>query len=325
MHLTPASLLCGRTEGISWYKWHGLSNGTRTGPSLKRKRPLPRKYHQCRHQHSNIYAFHISGGLIADHLLNSYLTDANAYFSTTVDVVRRLEYTHNTRCIVVGIGYPMPPARSVYDFRRGPDLTPPSRDGMYDAPLDRNGKPRTDIKFGEADEFLAFIREDVMKHYVEGVLFPHFEDKWGRKALLGHSYGGIFTLNALYTQTGTWDTYLAASADVEFNKGKLMREQEAAFRARALDCPPPALLITYGEEAQDMVRRPGESDARFKKRKGCAELPGIRKAVEGLLQRFEGHPNLRLLSVREFSGEDHGSAALPGFQHGVMEFLTADL
>jgi predicted alpha/beta superfamily hydrolase len=243
-----------------------------------------------------------------------------------VDVVRRLEYTHNARCIVVGIGYPMPPARSVYDFRRGPDLTPPSRDGTYDAPLDRNGKPRTDISFGEADDFLAFIREDVMKHYVEGVLFPHLGGLGqGRKALLGHSYGGIFTLNALYTQPGTWDTYLAASAIVEFNKGKFVAEQEEAFRARTLDGPPPALLITYGEAAEDMARRPGESDARYAKRKGCAELPGIRKAVEGLVQRFEGHPNLRTLRVREFPGEDHGSAALPGFQHGVMEFLTGDV
>lgn len=244
-----------------------------------------------------------------------------------MDVVRRLEYTHSARCIVVGIGYPMPPARSVYDFRRGPDLTPPSRDGTYDAPLDRNGKPRTDIKFGEADDFLMFIREDVMRHHVEGVLFPHLAGLGqGRKALLGHSYGGIFTLNALYTQPGTWDTYLAASADVEFNKGRLVSEQEAAFRARKLDCsPPPALLITYGEEAQDMVQRPGESEARFKKRRGCAELQGVRGAVAGLVQRFEGHPNLRRLGVREFPGEDHGSAALPGFQHGVMEFLTGDL
>lgn len=243
-----------------------------------------------------------------------------------MDVVRRLEYTHSARCIVVGIGYPMPPARAVYDFRRGPDLTPPSRDGTYDAPLDRNGKPRTDIKFGEADDFLAFIREDVMRHYVEGVLFPHLRERWGRRALLGHSYGGIFTLNALYTQPGTWDTYLAASADVEFNKGKFVAEQEASFRARELDFHPrPALLITYGEEADDMVRRPGESEAKFDKRRRCAELPGIRKAVEGLVQRFEGHPNLRTLEVRRFLGEDHGSAALPGFQHGVMEFLTGDL
>ncbi|POS81421.1 hypothetical protein DHEL01_v200208 [Diaporthe helianthi] len=258
-----------------------------------------------------------------------YLTDGNAYFSTTVDIVRRLEYTHNTRCIVVGIGYPMPPARAIYDFRRGPDLTPPSRDGTYDAPLDRHGKPRTDIKFGEADDFLAFIRDDVMGHYVQGVLFAHLArgaGGWGRKALLGHSYGGIFTLNALYTHPGTWDTYLAASPDVEFNRGKFVREQEASFRASVLDFgPPPALLVTYGEEPQDMVRRPGESDARFEKRKRCAELTGTRKAVEGLVQRFEGHPNLRALEVRAFVGEDHGSSALPAFQHGVMEFLTSDL
>lgn len=245
-----------------------------------------------------------------------------------MDVVRRLEYTHNARCIVVGIGYPMPPAHAVYDFRRGPDLTPPSRDGTYDEPLDKDGKPRTDIKFGEADDFLSFIREDVMAHYVQGVLFSHLGEGWrarGRKALLGHSYGGVFALNALYTRPGTFDTYLAASADIEFNKGKFVREQEAAFRGATLDGPPPALLITYGDEAEDMVRRPGESEPRFEKRRACAELPGIGKAVDGLVQRFEGHPNLRTLAVRRFPDEDHCSASLPAFQHGVMEFLTSDL
>lgn len=227
----------------------------------------------------------------------------------------------------MGVGYPMPPARAIYDFRRGPDLTPPSRDGTYDAPLDRNGKPRTDISFGEADEFLAFVRRDVMQHFVEGVLFPHVA--WSRKALLGHSYGGIFTLNALYTHPETWDTFVAASADIEFNKGKFVEEQEATFRARkwdeVKDGKPPALVVTFGEEGQDIVRRPGESDARFKKRVGCAELPGMRKAAEGLVQRFKGNPNLRALTVRAFPGEDHGSAAVTGFQHGVMLFLTSDL
>lgn len=221
----------------------------------------------------------------------------------------------------------MPPARAIYDFRRGPDLTPPSRDGTYDAPLDRNGKPRTDISFGEADDFLAFVRHDVMQHFVEGVLFPHISWARARKALLGHSYGGIFTLNALYTHPETWDTYVAASADIEFNKGKFVHEQEATFRARTLEAGhrPPALVVTYGEEGKDLVRRPGETEARFKKRVGCAELAGMRKAAEGLVERFKGHPNLRELTVRAFPGEDHGSAAVTGFQHGVMLFLTSDL
>lgn len=216
----------------------------------------------------------------------------------------------------------MPPSKAIYDFRRGPDLTPPSSDGTYDAPLDRHGNPRTDISFGEADQFLAFVRTDVVRH-VEASLFPHVA--LGRRALLGHSYGGIFALNALYTHPEAWDTFVAASPDIEFNKGKFVREQEAAFRARELGgARPPALLVTYGDAPQDLVRREGESDESFRKRRGCAELAGVRRAAEGLVERFKGHPNLRALAVREFPGEDHGSAAVTGFQHGVVEFLTRD-
>lgn len=221
----------------------------------------------------------------------------------------------------------MPPATAIYDFRRGPDLTPPSRDGTYDAPLGRDGKPRTDITFGEADDFLRFVREDVMQHYVETVLFPGVTG-WGgrRKALLGHSYGGIFTLNALYTYPEVWDVFVAASADIEFNEGRFVEEQEAGFRARVVgEGRKPALIVTHGEEGGEMVRREGEAEVRFKKRVGCAELPGMGRMAEGLVKRFEGNGNLRALQVRKFAGEDHGSSALPGYQHGVQEFLTSDL
>ncbi|PSR80249.1 Alpha/Beta hydrolase protein [Coniella lustricola] len=224
--------------------------------------------------------------------------------------------------VVVGVGYPMPPAKAIYDFRRGPDLTPPSRNGEYDAPLGSDGKPRTDISFGEADQFLEFIANDV-KQYVETILFPHVSlVASGRRALLGHSYGGIFALNALYTKPELWSTVVAASADIEFNKGKLVSEQETDFRAKTLVGPAPSLIITYGDEPQDLIRGPTESEADYQRRVAYAEESGTRDAAKKLVERFDGHPNLKAIAVREFPGEDHGSAAVTGFQHGVVEFLT---
>lgn len=223
---------------------------------------------------------------------------------------------------MVGIGYPMPPAKAIYDFRRGPDLTPPSKDGTYDAPLGRDGKPRTDISFGEADQFLDFIVNDVKQH-IETTLFPHVPlVANGRRALLGHSYGGIFALNALYTKPEMWTTVVAASPDIEFNKGKLVSEQEATFRAKKLDGQAPSLIVTYGDAPQDLAKGPSESEADFQRRIAYAEQDGTREAAKKLIERFKGHPNLRAIAVREFPGEDHGSAAVTGFQHGVVEFLT---
>lgn len=62
MRPTHANPPCGRTEGISWCRSRGLSNGTRTGPSLRMTRPLPSPYHQCKHKHSNMDSTYLTSG-----------------------------------------------------------------------------------------------------------------------------------------------------------------------------------------------------------------------------------------------------------------------
>ena len=171
-------------------------------------------------------------------ILRSYLVDGNAYFYTAVDISRRLEYLNSSRTIVVGIGYP--PGKRVYDFRRGPDLTPWAPE--YDMPLNKEGKPRTDISFGEADEFLSWIESDVVPH-VEGTLFSARDATSVRRALFGHSYGGIFTLNTLFTKPSLFDTYIAASPITWWNKDYLVNELEPRFRDRGERLASPVSLI----------------------------------------------------------------------------------
>lgn len=144
--------------------------------------------------------------------------DGNAYFFTAVDVTRRLEFTHSTRTVVVGIGYPN--TKCVYDHRRGPDLTPPTADGKYDIPLDGYGQPQDHLKFGEASIFLDYIKSDLMTHLHKN-LFPQVPLATSRKALFGHSYGGIFVLNALFTQPTLFNTYLACSPEIFWNDSSI--------------------------------------------------------------------------------------------------------
>ena len=245
--------------------------------------------------------------------------DGNAYFFTAVDISRRLEFTNDTRTIVVGIGYP--PGQYVYDFRRGPDLTPPSED--YDMPLDKHGKPRTDLSFGGAYDFLEWIQINVMS-YVEGTLFPNIDHCGGRKALFGHSYGGIFTLSTMFTRPGLFDTYIAASPVVWWNKDFLVKELEAAFMARDKPVDPPlSLILTWGTGEQDLVRRHDESDEEFWKRKDNAENEQMRDSATAMASRLRSCPSLRNIWTREFEGEDHGSAAVAGLQHGIMQFILS--
>ncbi|KAF7557938.1 hypothetical protein G7Z17_g329 [Cylindrodendrum hubeiense] len=249
-----------------------------------------------------------------------YVMDGNAYFFTALDISRRLEFTNNARTVVVGIGYP--PSKYVYDFRRGPDLTPPTADGTFDMPLDSEGKPRTDLSFGEADEFLNFVQNDVMT-YVQKTLFPHLPLGTSRSALFGHSYGGIFTLNAMYTRPTLFGTFIAASPDIEWNKASMVREQEAAFRGRETPAnPPPALVLTWGTGQQDLEKKSDESEESFEKRLACAESKTMRDSAKALAARLTDCPSVRSVSTWEFVGEDHGSAAVTGVQHGILKFLV---
>lgn len=251
----------------------------------------------------------------------SYLVDGNAYFYTAVDISRRLEYLYSTRTVIVGIGYP--PSNYVYDFRRGPDLTPKAPE--YDMPLDRHGKPRTDISFGEAEEFLAWIKSQVMPR-VEGTVFPEANLATGRRALYGHSYGGIFTLNTMYSEPDLFDTYIAASPTVWWNKDFLIRQPEVAFRNRKSPLEHPvSLVLTWGECKGDLTRHHGEAEAVFRKRQDCAEEDQIQEYMDALVSRLETCPSLRNLQTRKFKNEDHGSAAVTGLQHGLTTFVLENL
>jgi predicted alpha/beta superfamily hydrolase len=256
-------------------------------------------------------------------VVSRFVVDGNAYFYTAVDVVRRMEYLNNTRTVVVGIGYPI--TNAVYDFRRGPDLTPASKDGNYEMPLDKHGNPRTDISFGNAREHLEFIHKEVME-YVYGTLLPLPELRSGRKALFGHSYGGIFALYALFTAPTLFDTFIAASPIVWWNKNFLEKELETPFRAQQESMKsPPSLLMTWGFGQQDVTKRSNESEDAFKKRLGIAEGEQMKDGVLSMASRLRSSEKLRTILTHEFADEDHGSAAVTGLQMGIMKFLRHEL
>lgn len=311
---TLASIRHIRREETTLFRWRGLYAGAQT--EFHKKMTL-RASPPCEQNTSRDNEKTVSN---RSGSFNSYVMDGNAYFFTAVDVSRRLEFTNSSRTVVVGIGYP--PGKYVYDFRRGPDLTPPTADGKYDMPLDRDGNPRTDLAFGEADDFLDFVQHDVMT-YVEKTLFPHVPLSTSRRALFGHSYGGIFALNALYTRPTLFDTFIAASPDIDWNLSSMVREQEAAFRRREHPAnPPPALVLTWGTGQQDLVKGQDESDEAFGKRLECAESKTMRDSANALVERLTACPSVRTVSTWEFVGEDHGSAAVTGVQHGILKFLV---
>ncbi|CAG7559535.1 unnamed protein product [Fusarium equiseti] len=244
-----------------------------------------------------------------------YIVDGNAYFFTATDIARRLELTHKTNIILVAIGYPN--KTCVFDKRRNGDLTPEAQDGVYDVPPGADSKPSPG-PFGEASDFLDIIQHEI-RPLIEDTLFPNVK---GPSALFGHSYGGLFTLNALFTKPGSFDTYIAASPSIWFNNKSIVHNQEPGFHARE---PPtgraPRLLVTFGSAEQTLIKLPGESDEKFdKKQKGALERKMKDNAME-LVSRMEKSKNLRDVWMWEFEGEDHGGAAVCALQRGLFRFL----
>lgn len=223
------------------------------------------------------------------------------------------------KAIIVAVGYPI--TNSIFHHRRGADLTAPSSDGKYEIPIGRDGQPQNDTVFGGASDFFDVIRKDIMSH-VEGTLFPHVPLQRNRKALFGHSYGGLFTLNTLFTQPSAFDTFIAASPSIWWNNCGLVREQEPAFCKDTTNLDPkPRLLITFGSGEQNLVQQPGESDDYFEKKRKFAEEKKMKDNALAMAARLEKSGKFRQVWKWEFEGEDHGSAAPCALQRGLVKFL----
>lgn len=233
-----------------------------------------------------------------------------------MDITRRLEFMSNTRTVVVAVGYP--PGKWVYNFRRGPDLTPAADE--YEPVLNSRGEPRTDIKFGEAERFTDFIENEVMP-YVETDLFPQAPLKTARKALFGHSYGGIFTLNTLFTKPTLFSTFIAASPITWWNRSFLRSREDLLHKRSEPINPAPSLIVTWGSAVAECESYLGEGEDILKKRKDCSEDDRIREYSEALCSRLKDCPSVRRIWQKEFRGEDHGSAAVTGLQQGIMRFV----
>ncbi|KAF2433976.1 hypothetical protein EJ08DRAFT_628085 [Tothia fuscella] len=252
-----------------------------------------------------------------------FLVDGNAYFFTAVDITRRMEYLGNSRTVVVGIGYSNP--SKVYDHRRGPDLTPASVDGEYEMPLDKHGKSRTDLSFGKALEHLDLIRYDIMD-YVFDTLLPMPGLRNRRKALFGHSYGGIFALYTLFTAPALFDTVIAASPITWWNRSFLTEVMEPAFRANGQSLEsPPSLFLPYGGGKQDLVQQEDEAAEAFQKRRSSAENEKMTEEVLALAKRMRSCSKIRKVLTHQFVDEDHGSVAATSLQMGVIKFLRQEI
>ncbi|OCT11521.1 enterobactin esterase [Paenibacillus pectinilyticus] len=213
-----------------------------------------------------------------------YLLDANALFATMVETLRvqsRVpEKTGVYPTVVVGIGYP---TEEPFDSSRFYDFTMPTPQEVLDALPVRN-KDAARPQVGGADAFRAFIEQE---------LKPRIERDYPidtkQQAIFGHSLGGLFVLQTLFTQPQTYQTYIAGSPSVHWNK-VILREQEEQYTSN-LQQANHKLLITIAEQEKNHPSNMSENAIELYER--LALLP--REKLQADFYEFEGEGHISVL------------------------------
>ncbi|MBN1810387.1 MAG: alpha/beta hydrolase, partial [Anaerolineae bacterium] len=100
--------------------------------------------------------------------------------------------------IIVGITYSG--ANPDYEALRAKDYTPTPVAGL--------------VGSGDGPKFLAFLKEELIP-FVEA----DYRADGSRRTLMGSSFGGLFTLYAMFTETALFSGYVAASPAVSYAGG----------------------------------------------------------------------------------------------------------
>lgn len=167
--------------------------------------------------------------------------DGNAFFLSIAEAVRlQTRPPHGqTPAVVVGIGYETDELFALDD--RYFDYTRPTR--AEELPRRRNGEAWPE--FGGAEAFRSFILGELLP-----MVARRFSIDRRRAALFGHSLGGLFVLDTLFSAPTAFSHLIAGSPAVWWSN-------EAVFDAaeRFATAPPPSasLLIGVGSDEVDEI------------------------------------------------------------------------
>ena len=135
-----------------------------------------------------------------------YVVDGNAWTALVAGIIgTNLEFGLKSKtvpAVVVGIGYPTDNPWDIH--RRTHDLTPPTRFGA-DVTAVTGGAANRQLAGGDID-LMDFIDRSV-KPLVESSAPINLR----RQVLVGHSLGGLFTIDTLLNRPASYQTYIALS------------------------------------------------------------------------------------------------------------------
>jgi len=193
--------------------------------------------------------------------------------------------------VVVGVGYRGQEPGSSPSYRRNrtrdytPTLVP---EGGYGPEIQRLS--------GGGPEFLEVLETELLP-FIDG----HYRTQPGARALVGHSYGGLFSVWSLLTRPGLFSGHVAVSPSLWYD-GRLALRLEEEFARRHDDLPARLYLCVgarEGSRQRDMV----------------GDLRELARRLEG-----RSYPNLALAS-RVLDDETHNSVFPACLSNGLRHVL----
>jgi uncharacterized protein len=197
-----------------------------------------------------------------------YVLDANALFGMVTETVRIFNLLEVIdELIVVGIGYPVDAFIATAGFRSR-DMTP---------------------KIGAA-KFLQFIREELIP-----MIDATYRTLPGDNGILGHSYGGLFGLYALFNQPDTFKRYILGSPSISWDESVIL--DAAKFVANKSDVAARVFMSVGAAEEDSMI--------------------GDMQKVSDMLKEIQSE-ELKL-TTQIFEGEIHPSVIPAHISRGLWE------
>lgn len=217
-----------------------------------------------------------------------YLLDGDTTFAPAAIAAHSLLVNkisgQNTPLLIVGIGYPN---GQLLDLnKRAKDYTPALRAGA---------SMQEQQKFGGADAFLQFIDEELT-----AFLQAHTPINNKKKAIFGHSYGGLFAAYSLLNYPQKFQYHIISSPSIWWHDKRLL---DFANHYQQVKNIPVRLTVGALEKVRD------ENDIRRKQR----DMYGNWQAFAQQLQQHGAK-----VTQQVYEGETHGSVIFKALIDGLQ-------
>jgi predicted alpha/beta superfamily hydrolase len=234
------------------------------------------------------------------------LTDGNATFPfAAAALATQAPYPAATNVgwgVIAAIGYPTDEA---YDgVRRSWDLSPPP--GTSYPPFSKGGPA---VITGGADNLLGFIKDEFLPRVAEMASIDV-----ERKALFGHSFGGLFTLYALFKCPSLFASWIAASPTIYWEDGILLKSEAA--RRKTIGSKPYLHLSAgeyEGDELAPFQQRNEDAAARLEKKK----LERTVSLAREMAERLDAGTDGLNAQFELYAGETHMSVLAAAVNRAV--------